>query len=291
MPKLALLILPLSTWSGKRRFVTVKRDWRTILTLAGAVTFRRRYYLDRSTGRYTHPPDAAMGLCRYSRASADVRLKILDMAGECPYRYVGANAVPGQALSKSTVCRIIRDTAVTTSMGKMGPGKSAVHVQIDEKYISMIGKKHKSRYITATIYAGKKAAGGRNALTNRTLISGVEVADVAAKINAALSEAYGLSADSSVYLSGDLAGYIQSCTSQEKVDNALSIFLIAPSLFPGSGCLPFPGALPAPVELLRELLWGQVSEGEGRPPFVEVLDVGPDAFLDVLRFVDREIGE
>ena len=39
------------TWSGKRRFVTVKRDWRTILTLAGAVTFRRRYYLDRSTGR------------------------------------------------------------------------------------------------------------------------------------------------------------------------------------------------------------------------------------------------
>ena len=198
------------TWSGKRRFVTVKRDWRTILTLAGAVTFRRRYYLDRSTGRYTHPPDAAMGLCRYSRASADVRLKMLDMAGECPYRYVGANAVPGQALSKSTVCRVIRDTAVTTTMGKMGPGKGAAHVQIDEKYISMIGKKHKSRYITATIYAGKKAAGGRNALTNRTLISGVEVADVAAKINAALSEAYGLNADSSVYLSGDLAGYIQS---------------------------------------------------------------------------------
>ena len=198
------------TWSGKRRFVTVKRDWRTILTLAGAVTFRRRYYLDRSTGRYTHPLDAAMGLCRYSRASADVRLKILDMAGECPYRYVGANAVPGQVLSKSTVCRIIRDTAVTSARGKMDPGKSAVHVQIDEKYISMIGKKHKSRYITATIYAGKKTASGRNALTNRTLISGVEVADVAAKINAALSEAYGLNADSSVYLSGDLAGYIQS---------------------------------------------------------------------------------
>lgn len=65
--------------------------------------------------------DAAMGLCRYSRASADVRLRILDMAGECPYRYVGANAVPGQALSKSTVCRIIRDTAVTSSMGRMDP--------------------------------------------------------------------------------------------------------------------------------------------------------------------------
>ena len=109
------------TWSGKRRFVTVKRDWRTILTLAGAVTFRRRYYLDRSTGRYTHPLDAAMGLCRYSRASADVRLKILGMAGECPYRYVGANAVPGQVLSKSTVCRIIRDTAVASARGKMDP--------------------------------------------------------------------------------------------------------------------------------------------------------------------------
>ena len=162
------------TWSGKRRFVMVKKDWRTILTLAGAVTFRRRYYLDRSTGRYTHPLDAAMGLCRYSRASADVRLKILDMAGECPYRYVGANAVPGQVLSKSTVCRIIRDTAVTSAKGKMDPGKSAVHVQIDEKYISMIGKKHKFRYITATIYAGKKTASGRNALTNRTLIPGVE---------------------------------------------------------------------------------------------------------------------
>lgn len=198
------------TWSGKRRFAAVRRDWRTILTLAGAAAFRRRYYLDRSTGRYAHPLDAAMGLCRYSRASADVRLKILDMAGECPYRYAGANAVPGQALSKSTVCRIVRDTAAAASRGKLDPGGSAVHVQIDEKYISMIGKKRKTRYITATIYAGKKTAGGRSALTNRTLISGVEIADVAAKINAALSEEYGLSADSSVYLSGDLAGYIRS---------------------------------------------------------------------------------
>ena len=75
------------------------------------------------------------------------------------------------------------------------------------------------------------------------------------------------------------------------MDNALSLFLIAPPFFAGSGCLPFPGALPAPVELLRELLWGQVSEGEGRPSLVEVLDVGPDAFLDVLRFVEGEIGE
>ena len=68
-------------------------------------------------------------------------------------------------------------------------------------------------------------------------------------------------------------------------------FFDCPALFAGSGCLPFPGALPAPVELLRELLWGQVSEGEGRPPFVEIFDVGPDAFLDVLRFVEGEIGE
>ena len=198
------------TWSGKRRFVTIRRDRRTILTLAGAVTFRRRYYLDRSTGEYTHPLDAAMGICRYSRASADVRLRILDMAGECTYRYAGANAVPGQILSKSTVCRIIRDTAVTSSKAKIDPGKGVVHVQIDEKYISMVGKKNKTRYITATIYAGKKMASGKNALMNRTLISGVKIADVAAKINAALSEAYGLSSGSSVYLSGDLAGYIQN---------------------------------------------------------------------------------
>lgn len=145
-----------------------------------------------------------------SKIQGGTSVKILAQSTDGVDILVGANAVPGQVLSKSTVCRIIRDTAVTTSMGKMDPGKGAVHVQIDEKYISMIGKKHKSRYITATIYAGKKTAGGRNALTNRTLISGVEVADVAAKINAALSEAYGLSADSSVYLSGDLAGYIQS---------------------------------------------------------------------------------
>ena len=134
----------------------------------------------------------------------------LDMAGECTYRYAGANAVPGQILSKSTVCRIIRDTAVTSSKAKIDPGKGVVHVQIDEKYISMVGKKNKTRYITATIYAGKKMASGKNALTNRTLISGVKIADVAAKINAALSEAYGLSSGSSVYLSGDLAGYIQN---------------------------------------------------------------------------------
>ncbi len=89
---------------------------------------------------------------------------------------------------------------------KRRPRPNRREIHLDDR------EKHKSRYITATIYAGKKTASGRNALTNRTLIPGVEVADVAAKINAALSEAYGLNADSSVYLSGDLAGYIQSFT-------------------------------------------------------------------------------
>ena len=43
----------------------------------------------------------------------------------------------------------------------------------------------------------------------------------------------------------------EDCTSQEKVNNALSIF-DCPSLFARSGCLPFPSALPAPVELLKK---------------------------------------
>lgn len=196
-------------FGGGRRFSLIRLDERTIVTTAGAVTFRRRYYRDESTGRCCHPLDEAIGLSPRCRVIDEMRLTVIKAASQMSYSKAGEWASPLAPISKSTVARIVADTEVEAKMRPVAKGGKP-HVQIDEKYIKMDGKGRKTRYVTATVFDGISSHGKRKKLEHRTLISGVELGDVAGRINSALSEVYGLKEGDSVFLSGDLAAYIRN---------------------------------------------------------------------------------
>ena len=196
-------------FGGGRRFSPIRLDERTIVTTAGAVTFKRRYYRDESTGRCCHPLDEVIGLSPRCRVIDEMRLAVIKAASQMSYSKAGEWASPMAPISKSTVARIVADTEVEAKMRPIAKGGKP-HVQIDEKYIKMDGKAHKTRYVTATVFDGVSSHGKRNRLDHRVLISGVELGDVAGRINSALREAYGLKEGDSVFLSGDLAAYIRS---------------------------------------------------------------------------------
>ncbi len=195
-------------FGGGRRFSLIRLDERTIVTTAGVVTFKRRYYRDESTGRCCHPLDEIIGLSPRCRVIDEMRLAVIKVASQMSYSKAGEWASPLAPVSKSTVARIVADTEVEAKMRPVERGGKP-HVQIDEKYIKMDGKSHKTRYVTATVFDGVSTHGKKKKLEHRTLISGVDLGDVAGRINSALSEVYGLKEGDSVFLSGDLAPYIR----------------------------------------------------------------------------------
>lgn len=140
------------------------------------------------------------------------------------YREVGEKVCSNYIFSKTSIYRIIKDTIITDVPENFGIYKkplSIVHVQIDEKY-EPINKKNKYkrnekrkddgerklRYITATIFAGKK--NGR--LLNRTILSAFTRKELIDKINFLLVNRYKQTSNDTIYLSGDLAKYIREST-------------------------------------------------------------------------------
>lgn len=201
--------LKAEAFGGGRRFSVIRLDARTVVTTAGAVTFRRRYYRDGSTGGCCHPLDEVIGLSPRCRIADEMRLNALRAASQMSYSKAGAWASPMAPISKSTVARIVAD-AVVGAVAKPVEKGGKVHVQIDEKYIKMDGKPSKTRLVTAAIFDGVSSHGKRNELEHRVLISGTRLCEVAEKINSALSEVFRLKEGDSVFLSGDLAPYIRN---------------------------------------------------------------------------------
>jgi len=93
--------------------------------------------------------------------------------------------------------------------------KGRVHLQIDEKYVGDASSSKKKRYMTATIFTGEMIVPGggrkiRKKLLNRTIVSSFDISLLAKKINQALIDLYGITADDTIWLSGDLANYIRN---------------------------------------------------------------------------------
>lgn len=138
------------------------------------------------------------------------------------YREVGEKVCPNYIFSKTSIYRIIKDTTITDIPENFEIYKkpsSIVHVQIDEKY-EPINKKNKYkrnekrkddgerklRYITATIFAGKK----KGKLLNRTILSAFTRKELIDKINFLLVNRYKQTIDDTVYLSGDLENILEN---------------------------------------------------------------------------------
>ena len=212
------------------RFIFIKKVTKKITSSLGMLDYTRRYYYDTLRGEYVFLLDNQIGISKNSSITNELRLKILKYAAKMSYRETGEKVCPNYIFSKASIYRIIKDTVVTDipmdfSIYKKPPG--IIHVQIDEKY-EPINKKNKYkrkekkkldgerklRYITATIFAGKR--NGR--LLNKTILSAFTRKELVDKINFLLVNRYKQTSEDTIYLSGDLAHYIRETR-----------FLISPS--------------------------------------------------------------
>lgn len=219
----------------KNRYIFIKKVTKKILSSIGMFDLTRRYYFDTLTKEYVFLLDNQLGLAKNSSITNELRLKILQYASKMSYREVGEKVCPNYIFSKASIYRIIKDTIITdipVNFENFKKPSSIVHVQIDEKY-EPVNKKEKYkrkekrkldgerklRYITATIFAGKK----KGRLQNRTILSAFTRKELIDKINYLLINKYKQTVADTVYLSGDLAQYIRE--SEELIKPCKAIYI------------------------------------------------------------------
>lgn len=220
--KIKIMDNKIYSYVDKKRFTLIKIVPRTILTSAGIITFKRRYYYDEIEENYIYLLDNQLGIPKNIRMSNELILRIFDLAAIMTYSEVGKHLSNEFELSKFTIWRTIKNIEIESIIPpKIALNDEKIHLQIDEKYININpskkrDKKHKSkykkRYYTSTIFAGIEEVGnkGKRRLKNKTYISRCTLKNLKAEINMVLKEQYKVDLGTNIYLSGDLATYIQN---------------------------------------------------------------------------------
>ena len=203
----------------------VKFKERVIQTSIGMLRFKRRYYYDTYEDKYRYLLDAFLSIPKRNRYMDSVKLRIIEAASEMSYEKAGRYGCDeGFSASKATVCRLIKQTEFyLVDDFKIIKNDAKVHLQIDEKYVHIKGEKNQKRLLTATIFKGVKIKGKKRILQNRTIISGSKINPFFKRINNILGKKYGVMINDEIYVSGDLATYIQS--SPEKIYVCKAIYV------------------------------------------------------------------
>lgn len=203
----------------------IKFKERVIQTSIGMLRFKRRYYYDTYENKYRYLLDAFLSIPKRNRYMDSVKLKIIEAASEMSYEKAGRyGCEDGLPASKATVCRLIKQTEFyIVDNYKIIKNDSKIHLQIDEKYVHIKGEKNQKRLLTATIFKGVKVKGEKRILQNRTIISGSKINTFFKRINNILEKKYKVLTGEEIYVSGDLATYIQS--SPEKIYVCKAIYV------------------------------------------------------------------
>ena len=213
------------------RFVLIRLDERTILSSYGIIKFKRRYYYDYFLGQYCYLLDNKLNLPKSKRMTNELILKILDLASIMSYKEVGEHLSDEFTLSKSTICRTIKEVLLEVNFDNdIDRGNNKIHIQIDEKFIGMINSTNKRKYYTLTIFAGKENNGNTSKLLNKTVISSAFLDKLKIKVNDLLINRYHVSINEEVFISGDFATYIKhfgesiTCCKSRYVPNKFHVY-------------------------------------------------------------------
>ena len=201
---------------------------RTILTSKGLITFRRRYYYDTNNDTYLYLLDSILEIPKYSRLSKELKIKILSSLNHLSYKDAGIDNLPkGNEISAVSVFNLLNKSTINVEYIPFNTSNKTIHVQIDEKYISMKSKRKKAsnrRLYTACIFTDiDKSKKKRHILVNRTIISARSLDKLFQRINATLVKLYGVEINDKIYISGDLAPYIQNSPERITVCNAIYV--------------------------------------------------------------------
>lgn len=198
---------------SKGTYTLLRKQVRTLITRVGEIRFKRRYYKENETGKNVYLLDSYLKIPKYSRISDQIKIDIMIAATEASYSKISSIVfLEDYSIAKSTICNIVKksDIAIIENCDNMINNNDKIHLQIDEKYVNVTTSRNKIRHYTASIFKGVINKKRRRKLLNKCIITANNLAMLFKKINYYLIKKYKVSVDDEIYLSGDLATYIQN---------------------------------------------------------------------------------
>lgn len=223
-----------SKWRKDKGYISKEINSRSILTIAGYITFyRRRYkYFDEQsqTWKYVYLADHKLGIERYERINSHVKFKILELIAE-GMRYENIINILKINISKMSISNVINSfdlkdfDRVTNYDIKKVPIKNCLYIQLDDTFVSLRDNKKKKvkyriRFVTMhTGYDESKSIKNRKVIANKRSL--FKLLKTGTKINTAnfMDEVYEFAnkfyenvKDATIIISGDSASWIQECS-------------------------------------------------------------------------------
>lgn len=208
----------------KRYEVVRKNDENSLLTSFGMITYNRRYYRSKESGKYKHLVDDHVGIQPHDRVSADVVIKALDEATQSSYRKAGTNVAYDSDLTKQAVMNKVHEIEVVDAPLKFSEKKAlrVLYIEADEDHVALQNKvkgdneKRKSGIsMPKLVYVHEgidteKSTVKRNVLKNVRYFGGdFKSEDLWLKVAQYIDDQYDEETIETIYISGDGASWIR----------------------------------------------------------------------------------
>ena len=191
----------------KKEFESLEIDDRTIITIFGAINFKRRYYLDKETGKRVYLLDEYLGLEPSQRMLANVKEKLIKEAVESSYQKAGKQAAYGIEISKQTVMNEIESLELTNEVPEKEKKKKVrtLYIIADEDHVHLQkGGIEEPRVVI--VYDSLVSIGKRIELKNKKHFGGVytkKIDDLWEEVATYIENTYDTDFLEIVYISGD----------------------------------------------------------------------------------------
>jgi hypothetical protein len=118
--------------------VVRKDDTKTIMTCVGELTYKRRYYRNKSTGEYKYLLDEWLGITPHQQIGEDVREDLVVSAVNISYQKSGKQSAP-EPVSKTSVGRYVGEVAVKSTIQSDGKKRicGELYVEADEDHVAL----------------------------------------------------------------------------------------------------------------------------------------------------------
>ena len=200
----------------KEQFESLEKDNRTITTIFGDISFKRRYYQDKKTKERVYLLDQFLQLEPKQRMLINVKEKLIKEAVESSYKKAGEKAAYGVEISKETVMHEIeslelKEEIVKTKIEKKKQEKT-LYIIADEDHVHLQkGGIEEPRVVI--VYDKIISRGKRIELKNKKHFGGIytnKIDDLWEEVMTYVEENYDTEYLERVYILGDGASWIKT---------------------------------------------------------------------------------
>lgn len=201
----------------KRNWVVKnKADQKNLVTILGEVSYKRTYYQNKKTGKYSYLSDEAVGIKAHEKVDTSLKARLIEEAIHIPYRRSGEKAAEAVDLTCQTVMNSIRELgSVENNVVKIKKKNKAVkilYIEADEDHVALQdGRSEEPKLVY--VHEGRMQVGKeRWELINPRYFSGVyaDSDKLWTEVEDYIDEAYDADAIEKIYLSGDGASWIKN---------------------------------------------------------------------------------